>query len=43
MEDDDPEAGDLTEDFGNAISYIVDDYDLLEDEELAQQPTECTK
>jgi hypothetical protein len=30
------EDGDLTEDFGNAISYIVDDYDLLDDDDIAQ-------
>ena len=32
----DEEGADFTEDFGNAISYIVDDYDLLDDEEIAQ-------
>lgn len=32
----DEEGADFTEDFGNAISYIVDDYDLLDDDEIAQ-------
>jgi hypothetical protein len=38
IEEDEQDTGNLTEDFGNAISYIVDDYDILDDEELAQQP-----